>query len=335
MLTMIKINLKIITVALLSALLNSCGGGIDVAGNGDGITGTGITAGRVTGFGSIHVNGIVFDVNTATFSRDGKASSGQGEYSVGEYVVIKGSVSGTAGTADEVIFEDLLEGVVTEASSDNLTIKVLGQSIEIDSNTTLLDDRDGSISDTFPNLTDLVVGNIIEVSGVKDATGLIKATSIKVKEDSFVVGESENELKGTVSDLNTINKTFMVGSFLVEYNDDTTFDGLNEQDLLNELFVEVKSITLYDGITLVASEIELEDEHLNVEIGNGLEIEGIVTRFESILDFDVNGIPITTNSETEYPDGASTDIALDVAVEVDGTVNSDGVLVAEEIELEE
>lgn len=340
MLPMIKVNLKIITVALLSAFLNSCGGGIDVASNGsDGITGTGVTAGRVTSFGSIYVNGIKFDVDSATFSRDGAASSGQSEYSVGEYVVIKGSVDDSdpanpTGTAEEVIFEDILDGEVTEASADNLTIKVLGQSIEIDSNTTLLDDRDGSTSYTFPNLTDLIVGNMVEVSGVRDADGLIKATSIKLKEDSFVVGESENEIKGTVSSLNTSDETFMLGVILVDYSG-ASFDGFNKQDLVNGQYVEVESATELVGTTLVANEIELEDEHLLVDSGAELEIEGVVTRFNTILDFDVNGIKVTTNSETEYKEGIASDIGLNIAVEVKGTVNSDGVLVAKEIELED
>ena len=228
-------------MALLSAFLNSCGGGIDVASNGsDGITGTGVTAGRVTSFGSIYVNGIKFDVDSATFSRDGAASSGQSEYSVGEYVVIKGSVDDSdpanpTGTAEEVIFEDILDGEVTEASADNLTIKVLGQSIEIDSNTTLLDDRDGSTSDTFPNLTDLIVGNMVEVSGVRDADGLIKATSIKLKEDSFVVGESENEIKGTVSSLNTSDETFMLGVIWLTIVAQVLMDSINKTLLMDSM----------------------------------------------------------------------------------------------------
>ena len=89
------------------------------------------------------------------------------------------------------------------------------------------------------------------------------------------------------------------------------------------------------GTTLVANEVELEDEHLLVDSGAELEIEGVVTRFNTILDFDVNGIKVTTNSETEYKEGIASDIGLNIAVEVKGTVNSDGVLVAKEIELED
>ena len=178
-------------MALLSALLSSCGGGIDVASNGDGITGTGITAGRVTGFGSICVNGIKFDVDKADFIRDGDTTTptDQSDFSIGEYIVIKGSVSvdGT-GIAEQVIFEDLLEGVVTKASNydnDANTIEILGQQIIIDGNTKLIDARTSPparevtsllVCDESPNfisfrLMDLIIGNIVEVSGVKNADG--------------------------------------------------------------------------------------------------------------------------------------------------------------------
>ncbi len=322
-----KVNFNIMTIVMISTLLSACGGGLQVAG--DGITGTGITAGRVTGFGSIYVNGIKFDVNNATFSRDGATSSGQNEFSIGEYIVIKGSVdeTGTTGIADDVSFIDLLEGSVTVSSTDDRTIEVLGQLIEIDSDTKFLIDDDDLPS--FTKLTDLIIGNIIEVSGIKDSTGLIKATSIKLKEESG----SENELKGTISNIDHSAKTFMIGSILIDY-DSAELDGFNSSPE-NGQFVEVNSSTEYNGQILIANEVELEDEHLATNTGTELEFEGIVTRYVSILDFDVNGIPVTTNSETEYHDGTPSDIELNISLEVHGIVDSNGILVAEEIEFEE
>ena len=326
---MMKVNFQTMSIILISTLLSACGD-LQVAGN-DGITGTGITAGSVTDFGSIYVNGIKFDVDNATFSRDGIISAGQSEFSLGEYVVIRGSVdkTGTTGVAEDVSFEDLLEGVVTLASTDDVRIEILGQSVEIDSNTKLLIDDDNLPAAVFTKLSDLIVGNIVEVSGLKDSTGLIKATSIKLKEDSG----SENELKGTINNINLTANTFMIGNILIDYSV-AILDGFNG-DPENGQFVEVNSSTTYDGIILVADEIELENEHLIIDEGTEVEIEGIVTRYVSGTDFDVNGIAITTNIETEYHNGVAIDIDLNVSLEVHGTINSNGILVAEEIEFEE
>ncbi len=323
-----KTKLKSIATIILSSALSACGGGVSVASN-DGITGTGITtAGRVTGFGSIWVNGIEFNVNKATFSRDGVTSSGQSDFSIGEYVVIKGLVDQTtqSGIAEDVSFTDLLDGTVTTASTDNSTIEILGQLVTTDTKTILIDER-GDSKNTLPNLTDLVLGNIVEVSGIRDSTGLIKATSIKLKKD---IG-SNNELKGTVINIDTSAKTFTIGSILVDYGT-AKLEGFHTNPV-NGQFVEVNSSTEYDGGILIAKKIELKDEHLVTEQGTELKLEGIVTRFISTLDFDINGIPVMTNSKTEYKDGVSTDIKLNVQLEVNGVVNNKGILIAKKIEL--
>jgi len=326
-----KINMKVIAVVLISSALSACGGGVSVASN-DGITGTGITAGRVTGFGSIYVNGIKFDVNNATFSRDGMVSAGQSEFSIGEYVVIKGTIDKTKalGVAEDVSFKDILEGAVTSTSKDDITIEILGQLIEFNQNTTtLLIDSDNLPAATFTKLSDLAVGNIVEVSGVKDSNGLIKATSIKLKE----VSGKENQLKGTISELDTPVTSFKLGNIIVNYSDATleNFTG----PLTNGQFVEVKSSTEFDGTTLFASQVKLEDEVLNIETGTELEVEGIVTRYISNTDFEVNGIITTTNSETTYKYGTAGDIQLNTSLEVEGRIDSSGILVAEEIKFED
>jgi len=339
-----KNNLKSIYIVIITTLLSSCGGGLSVAGN-DGITGTGITTGTITGFGSIYVNGIKFDVDTAEFSRDGVILEGQtvkedqDEFEIGEYVVIKDTIyeSGLR-KANEVIFEDLLDGAVTEISAEISpgisTIRILGQLVEVDhdandvlNNTKLIDDVNNK--PTF-ELTELFIGNIVEVSGVKDSEGTIKATSLKFKEESG----SENELKGIISDIDLDAKTFMIGNILIDYNEATLDDGFNG-DPEDGQFVEINSSMEYNGVRLFADEVELEDEYLVVNTDTELEMEGIVTRYVSNTDFEVNGIAVTTTSETEYHNGSPTDIAENTHLEVKGKVDSSEILVAEEIEFED
>jgi len=352
-----KVNMKAIAIILISSVLSACGGDLTVAGN-DGISGTGITtAGRVTGFGSICVNGVKFEVNEAQFFRDGvntTATTGESDFSVGEYITINGTILKadiTKGIANEVIFENQIEGAVTEVSNssdNNLSLFVLGQKVTIDARTILIDDRTESTKriieslDTcktpdfihFTSLQDLSLGNIVEVSGIKDANGNIKATSIKWKKDRFVSGESEIEIKGSVTNLNTSDKTFMLGSISVAY-DKAMFEDFNAADLSNTQFVEVKSSSKIINNEIIAYTIKLKDEHLAVNSGAKLEIEGIVTRFNSSSDFDVNGVAVTTNSKTKYSGGEEANIELDSDIEVKGTVNSNGVLVAKNIEFED
>jgi hypothetical protein len=312
----------LLSLFFASILVNACGGG----GSDGGISGTGITMGRITQFGSIYVNGIRFNVDNARFLRDGTSAAGQQEFSIGEYVVINGTINTASktGVAQKVTFRDVLEGSVTLASTDNVNIEVLGQRITTDATT---------VFHGVTQLTDFVAGNIVEVSGIKDANGLVLATSIKLKQDDFVEGVSENEIKGTISSLNTTDKTLMINNILVKYAT-AILEGFNGQPQ-NGQFIEVKSNMDIIGNTLIASKIELENEYQDVTANSEIELEGVVTRFVSLSDFDVNGIAVTTTQNTRYKQGTAADVALNILLEVEGKVNAEGVLVAEKIEIEE
>jgi hypothetical protein len=315
---------NLITSLLISSLLffTGCGGSsIEVADGG--ITGTGITMGRITNFGSIIVNGIKFDVDNATFTRDG-LNSQQSEYRVGEIVTILGSVdaNGIAGIATSVTFSDSLEGEVTQVSTNGVTIEILGQTINTDQL---------AVFHGFNNLSELTVGNVVEVSGLKDATGVITATSIQLKQNAFVVGITENEIKGIVSNVNQAQMTFQVNNLTIDFSN-ATLKKFPSNLLVAGQFIEAKSNQVIENNTFVAFEVELEEEQqLPPSTNEEIEIEGLITRFASSLDFDVSGLRVTTNNSTEYKKGSQSDLILNTLIEVEGRTNSSGILVAEEI----
>jgi hypothetical protein len=321
-------NLPQCIALLITSLLflSSCGGGGLTVADG-GITGTGITAGRVTNFGSIFINGIKFDVDNAMFFRDGENSTGQSEYLVGEYIVIEGNVNadGLSGKATKVTFIDSLEGEVTQTSSDGITIEVLGQVIKFDP---LI------VFHGFNIFTDLQVGNVVEVSGIKDSSGVVNATSIQLKQTIFVNGSSENEIKGFITQVDSINQTLQIGNLTVDFSSAELKDFNGSTPQIGQ-FVEAKSNQALIGALFTAFKIELEDENITLGNNTEVEIEGLVNDFTSITQFEINGIPVITTSETVYKDGLATEVALNVLLEIKGKINTSGVLVAEEIEFED
>ena len=60
-------------VVAVTLLLSACVDTTLVAEGG--MTGTGISAGRITGFGSIYVNGVYYNVDKAAFYRNGVVSN--------------------------------------------------------------------------------------------------------------------------------------------------------------------------------------------------------------------------------------------------------------------
>lgn len=309
--------------ATILAILSACGGGTNTVAAEGGISGTGITMGRIQGFGSIIVNGIRFDVSSSSFVRDGVTVNGQDQYKIGEIVTIAGSVNpdGVNGVASAVDFNDVLEGPVTQLPANGV-LEVFGQQIETDAQTELYG---------FAVLTDLQLGNILEVSGYFTADGMIHATSINLKANSFEQG-STIEVKGTITEVNANAGLLNINNLVVDFNS-AVFDGFTADQLVVGQTIEVYSDSDISNSTIVATVIELEDDP-EYASGTELELEGLITRFNSATDFDVNGQPVTTTATTSYEGGDASSLALNVLLEVEGQVNEQGVLVAEDVSIE-
>ncbi|MGB1257134.1 MAG: DUF5666 domain-containing protein [Thiolinea sp.] len=310
--------------AVTCCLLSACMSG-DLQLSEGGIGGTGIAFGTITGFGSIWVNGVRYDVSNASFTRDGASASGQGDYRIGEVVTINGSVNadGVSGTASSVEFDDLLEGPVSTASTDGSTISILGQTVRTDAHTVL---------HGFATLQALQAGNVVEVSGYRVASE-IRATSITLKQSTFTANQSMLEVKGTVGAVDLVARTFVLGQWLVDYtNASLELPGNMPQ---TGQYVEVKSAQAPQGNRLLATEVELEDERPVFGSGAEVELEGIVTAFTSSVQFSVNGQPVITNASTRFKYGIPADVQLNTQLEVEGTIDANGVLVAEEVSLQQ
>ena len=85
---------------------------------------------------------------------------------------------------------------------------------------------------------------------------------------------------------------------------------------------------------LLAHEVRLADDE-EAQTGQESEVEGLITRFASATDFDVGGRAVTTTAATTYQGGNAAALALNVKVEVVGTVNSGGVIAATRVEIDD
>jgi len=172
----------------------------------------------------------------------------------------------------------------------------------------------------------LSTGENIEVNGFFDGAGVVHATRIEKKAE-FVAGITIVELKGNLSSL--AGTTFTLGAMTVEAAL-ADLSGVPGGLLANGQFIEVKGTLASAGaMTLTATIVELEDNGLGDD-GNKISIEGIITRFVSIADFDVDGNTVNASSAVLSP--ANLVLAAGMRVEAEGTVNG-GVLQAISVEL--
>ena len=308
-------------------LLSSCGGGPGgLLLSEGGIGGTGISVGSITGFGSIWVNGVRYDVSEASFVRDGAAATGQSDYRVGEIVTITGSINtdGVSGKAVTVEFNDVLEGTLSNIDLSAKSLEVLGNTIQTDALT---------VFHGFSLLSDLQLGNVLEISGGYNAQGEIRASSITLKDQVFTDGVSMLEVKGMVSDVDLSAQTFRLGQLLVDYSMAALELPLGMP--VNGQYVEVESNLAPQGNLIIASEVESYEESSVFESGQELELEGFVTSFTDPQHFSVSGQSVITNASTRFENGALADIRLNSFVEVEGYIDDQGVLLADEVSIKQ
>jgi Domain of unknown function (DUF5666) len=322
-------NLRNFILALVSGfLLISCGGGGGGLTAGGGTGGTGIiSSGAITAFGSIMVNGTEFDTSNATIIVNGDEIGIGDEFvqqnlDIGRVVTVEGTgdLDDISATAVRVIYNDNVRGPVEsidiDATNDEIEIVVLGQIVIANVITKLK----GTEFDT------LAQNDFVEVSGLVDDTGAIRATFLE-KTGEFIPG-TVVEVTGFILNLDTDLKTFEINNLTVNY----ASIGSDElpQGFANGLLVEIAGTLDATGGEMAASLIELGDE-VGDENSDQIEVFGFVTDVSSNFEFTVGNYTVQFDVDTLFVDGKPENILLGAKLEAEGSLE-DGILMADEIE---
>ncbi|MEZ5478399.1 MAG: DUF5666 domain-containing protein [Thiolinea sp.] len=274
----------LLSILLVTLLLSACGSSGTYLAEG-GIGGTGISTGPITGFGSIWVNGVRYNVATAAFYRDGQPVSGQDAYRIGEIVTIRGDLNadGVSGNAAQVHFDNALQGTLDQAVAPGGTeLHILQQRVKT-SNLTLLHG--------FQALENLQPGNLLQVSGNPDAAGILQANSITLLQSRFDPTQAALEVRGTVSQLDSQRRYFKLGALQVDYAQ--AILNIATADLRNGMNVKVYSHQLPgNNAVLIAERIESDRSTPQYAVGQEVELEGLITRFQDRQHFSLNGQPV-------------------------------------------
>jgi hypothetical protein len=313
---------RLLAIAAL-LLLGACSGsgGMDSTTNSVTTSQPIVAMGTISGFGSVFVNGVEFSTASANITIDGRRGS-ESELRVGQVVRVSGRIDadGRRGTATSIDFDDAVEGPVASIDAAAGTLVVLGQTVKVDATTSFDDNLQPA------SLAGIAVGMVIEVSGMRDAQGVIHATRIEAK-----AANAEVEVTGEVANLDEAAKRFDIGTLTVDYSA-AQLDDLPGGVPANGLTVEAKGTLDANGV-LLATRIEGKQQDMPGDNDDQAKLEGLITRFVSATDFDVNGQAVTTSANTEFERGTSADLALNVRVEVEGELLN-GVVQATKVEFE-
>ena len=299
------------------AVLVACGGG----GSSGSMSQTGAqsvaTWGTITAFGSVYVNGVRYDVSRATLKKNDTTVAQTG-LAVGEVALVRGreDTQTGQGEADSVDVEDSVVGPITTITGNQLT--VLGQTISVTANT--------SFGPGIADLTALKSGDSIEVSGLPGMGGLIMATRIGRAESNEPL-----QVLGTVGTVSAT--TFMINGLTVDFSTASGFAS-GKPPATGDLVIARGTVFDPTAVKLTATAVRLADTDRDGQAAGGLvEEEGLITSV-SAMGFEVAGAQVTTTPNTVFKGGVATDLAVNVRVEVRGTLDANKVLVADVVEIE-
>jgi hypothetical protein len=281
-------------------------------------------AGPITGFGTVHLNGLVFDTSGAAITIDGQSAT-QDDLRAGEYIQVRGHHDDTQNQdfADQIDFRGNVIGPVTAIDATAQTLIVLGQSVRVTEDTSFDDDISPA------SLAGITVGAFVEVSGMPLADGSIRATRIESK----VAGTAPLQVIGTAASTDSTTKTLKINALVVDYSAATLVDFPATGPKAGDV-VEALGSTLSSAGALNATRLELRSGKDVVPDGNGrADLDGMISRFVSATDFDVAGRKVSTSSSTIFDGGTAADLALNVSVEIAGTVDSSGTIQAARVEI--
>jgi len=304
------------------AVLVACGGGGDGMGSSPpGSGGEGaqtVASGTLTGLGSIYVNGIEYDDSAARITDDFGNVQSASALKLGMQVQLTGKDPTTStgmGNAGTIVFSSNLEGPVDSTDTAASTVTLLGQTVGVNANTVW----DSALTN---GLAGLAAGELLKVYSLYDgATNRYIAS--RVEPDA---GVTRYKLRGAVSNLDTVAKTYTVGPTKIDYSGLASVpDGLAD-----DMIATAELQTTVGANGWIATGLQL---HNNGLPGNhvNVHVRGMIADESSPASFTLNGWPVDASGAT-FPSGQD-GIVEGASVQVDGIVTN-GAVIATTVDLQ-
>lgn len=273
-----------------------------------------VTRGIVTDSAQLTVSGREYSTESASVSANGKPGT-LSTLAPGMKVTIEGN----DGVANTVTYVPTVLGPLEFVNLDG-TLSVMGQTIVLDVSTRL-----GNIaSGTYR------VGDVLEVSGLRDSAHHVLATYIERKErhDAY-------HISGSVKNLNVDAMTFNVQNLLVNFRD-ATLVNVPVSGITEGMYLELddQSATYEPGsLVLAATELRLTStDSLSGNPDAEYEIDDLVTTISGEDIFSIGMNVVKLSDSTSFRNGSRQDLDVDSRIEVEGFLNENTILLASEIE---
>jgi len=256
---------------------------------------------------------------------------------------ISGIVSGTGVTATRA----LDGGAFSMLATSSVTVSIAGTNISTTTDGqgqfTLNNVPEGTVTLTFtaPGASATITLSGIGPDDKVQIAVTLNGNNARVdSEHHSSPGKDKGEFQGRISSIDATAKSFQIPGMTIKTTSSTVIRHGNRTFQFTDLKVgdHVQAKGTRDGTTLTATEIKVEnDNEDDDEDKNEAEVEGVVSGSTGTcpaVTFMVGSRKVTTNSSTSFRDGTCADATANGAtVEVKGTKQSDGSILATRVEL--
>jgi len=175
-------------------------------------------------------------------------------------------------------------------------------------------------------------------SGIKNGSQVVVKTASSDSSNNEIIAsavtleepddnEHEVEVKGVVTSGNAAS--FMIGSQAVVTSTATEFHDGTAANVVPGARVDVEGTVDAQGV-LHADKVEFEEQQEQQEV----EVKGVITSGNA-TSFMIGSQTVVTSTATEFHDGTAANVVPGAHVEVEGTLDAQGVLHADKVEFEE
>ena len=229
----------------------------------------------------------------------------------------------------ELANEISLEGIVE--SITNYSFTIFSQVFSVDSYTQYEDDSEQELRNF--NFSDIAIGDRLALDAY-EVNGLLISRKIQ-REETGAIEHDSHDIEGIVDSIDTHQTSFSVKGIVVLTDEHTEFEDVQGVNVDQATFftslalndeVEVEIIYTVNG--WLALEVEIDSDAKD----NDVKLLGTIDTFTNRFNFTVNGHKVVTNMQTEFENGDASDLILHASVEVEGKINNQGQLVAEDVE---
>ena len=297
---------------------STAGNGSD-DGSGVGSGGTGVSTadatgiGSVGGLGSIILNGVRYNTDTATTSLEDAT-----ELQIGMSVRIAGKIDSefTAATAQQVESAAELRGAVSAIDLSKDSFAVMGTTVTIDNAT---------VWSGANSLAEVPIGSVVQVWGLPSAPGSLRATRVELKPAS-----AEPLVTGVVQNLDRLAQQFTLGQLTVRYGSATFSGGIDASTLAEGAIVRVRGSAAPVLGTFTANKVQ-GWYAVPTQNAAAVQLAGVITNYGGLNAFKVLGTAVDA-SNALVTGGPINAIGDGVKVELDGFMTN-GVLVVKKLRI--